>query len=85
MIHSIHQMIGRADTQARLPSGVWARAVPIPFVGGIIDRARDAWAILIADAFAVRWPRLGELEVALDWCPESEIEAKGKGVSPEER
>lgn len=73
MIHQLHNMIGGPDDataiKVRLGNGMvreaWVRAVPLPFFGGLVDRFRDAWAVIRGDAFAVRWPEPGDLEVAL--------------------
>lgn len=69
MIHSINHMIGGANTSttARTFDGkeVWVRSVPLPFFGGLLDRMRDAWWVLTGRAYAVRWPRPGDLERAL--------------------
>lgn len=73
MIHRLRDMIGDAtcgvrirldDVDGRKRYG-WARAVPLPFFGGLLDRLRDAWAVIQGDAYAVVWPEPGELERAL--------------------
>jgi len=62
-------MIAPSNIQAgiTLPDGreAWVRAVPEPFCGGLLDRLRDALAIIRGKAFAVQWPAPGELERAL--------------------
>lgn len=63
MIHQLRDMISGPGTQAQTPRG-WASAVPLPFYGGLLDRCRDAWAVLTTRAYAVRWPEPGELEDA---------------------
>lgn len=50
---------------ARCRLGQWVRAMHEPFRGGLLDRLRDAVAVLSGRAFAVRWPRDGEFEQAL--------------------
>lgn len=73
MIHSLHHMIGspQCATAVRVSLGngivreAWVRSVPLPFFGGLFDRLRDAWAVIRGDAYAVRWPEPGDLEVAL--------------------
>lgn len=63
MIHRLHHMIGSPECSTE-KDGRWVRAVPMPFYGGLFDRARDAWAVLTERAFAVRWPEPGEFEAA---------------------
>lgn len=65
MIQRLASMVAPEGVQAGLPDGRWVRAVPEPFHGGLIDRARDAWAVLRGDVYAVRWPTPGELEQAM--------------------
>jgi hypothetical protein len=74
MIHSLHHMIGSPNCSTgpiRVDLGngdvreAWVRAVPLPFFGGLFDRIRDAWAVIKGEAYAVRWPEPGDLEVAL--------------------
>jgi hypothetical protein len=70
MIHSLYDMIGNAETQSLTPVGPRC-AVPLPFMGGLFDRLRDAWAVLKGfdnngrGVAAVRWPQAGDLEAAL--------------------
>lgn len=63
-IHRLRDMIGAKNCQAGLPDGRWVRAVPEPYTG---NRIKAAWAVLTGKAFAVEWPKDGELEAALDW------------------
>lgn len=65
MIHCLIDMIGSAEDSARHPVWGYVRAVPHPFYGGLFDRLRDARAVVAGRAFAVRWPKDGELETAL--------------------
>jgi len=69
MIHRLGRMIGSPQVGCRLPNGLYVRAVPEPFFGGLFDRLRDAAAIIRGDAYAVRWPEAGELEAALADVP----------------
>jgi hypothetical protein len=82
VIHSINDMIADPSCQtecvldAYTEKGwqrrrAWVRAVPLPFYGGILDRLRDAWAVLRGKAYAVRWPQPGELEIALEGAREA--------------
>lgn len=64
MIHSLQSMIANGAT-TDIGCGVYVRAVPLPFYGGLFDRVRDAWAVMTERAYAVRWPRPGELEEAI--------------------
>lgn len=64
MVHRLADLIGDRHTRAQTDRG-WARAVPLPFYGGLFDRLRDAWLVLTSRAYAVRWPAAGELEQAL--------------------
>lgn len=65
MIHRLRDMIGSTHVSTHIPGRGWARAVPLPFYGGLIDRLRDAYAVVTSRAYAVRWPDGGELEDAL--------------------
>lgn len=65
MIHRLRHMIGSAQCGQSHPTMGYVRAVPCPFYGGLFDRLRDAAAVVRGNAFAVRWPKGGELEMAL--------------------
>ncbi len=65
MIHSLYSMIGHPDTQAGLKDGRWVRAVPMPYPSTVIERILEAWAVFVGRAYAVRWPKAGDLEDAL--------------------
>lgn len=65
MIHRLHHMIGSRQVGQSHPLMGYVRAVPSPFYGGLLDRLRDAIAVVRGDAFAVKWPEGGELEKAL--------------------
>ena len=69
MIYRIRNLIGPERIHAWMPlgdsTGVWVRAVPLPFAPGFLARLYAAWAVLMGDAHAVRWPEPGELEEAL--------------------
>lgn len=65
MIRRLRHMIGSVQVGESHPEFGYVRAVPHPFYGGIFDRCRDAAAVLRGTAFAVRWPKGGELEMAL--------------------
>jgi hypothetical protein len=84
MIHKLSDMIGTPDVTTQDNLGRIVRAVPLPFRGGIVDRARDAWAVFRGDVFAVRWPEAGELERTLnpyaDYKVGNSDEDQGSGV-----
>lgn len=71
MIHNLRHMIGSPEVGESHPTRGYVRAVPCPFYGGLLDRLRDAAAVVKGSAFAVRWPKGGELEHALGdkWVP----------------
>jgi hypothetical protein len=70
MIHRLRNMIGGPDVGCGMPDGRYVRAVPCPFYGGLFDRLRDARAVVMGNAYAVRWPEPGELEAALTPLPQ---------------
>src|SRR5574337_1715097 len=47
------------DAQAGLPDGRWVAAVSEPYTG---NRLQAAWWILTGRAFAMLWPKAGDLE-----------------------
>jgi len=65
MIFSLRDLIPDACMGRQIGTGQWVRAMHVPFQGGIIDRGRDAWAVLTGRAVAVRWPHDGEFEQAI--------------------
>ncbi|MBB5762186.1 hypothetical protein HNR01_001806 [Methylorubrum rhodesianum] len=69
MIHRLHHMIGSPQVGQSHPTMGYVRAVPCPFYGGLLDRLRDAVAVVRGEAFAVKWPEGGELEKALGSNP----------------
>lgn len=62
-IHRLSDMIAPKGNQAQAAPGVWVRAVPLPYSGG---RIKAAWAVLTGKAYAIHWPKAGDLERALD-------------------
>lgn len=62
MIHTLQNMIGNQNTKTRDDNGNYVRAVPLPFHGGIIQRLVSAWWVVVGKAYAVQWPKPGELE-----------------------
>jgi len=70
MIHRLHNLFPASDCSTEI-KGRWVRAVGLPFEGGLLDRLRDAWNVLIGKCFAVYWPTDGELETILDRAGET--------------
>lgn len=62
MIYTIRDLVGSADCQSSSDGLRWSRAVPLPYYGGYLTAA---WAVLCGRAVAVRYPKNGELEQAL--------------------
>ena len=62
-IHTLADLIGGKHISQQTPDGHWVRAVPVPYYGGSL---LAAWEVLRGRAFAVRWPKGGELEKALE-------------------
>ena len=61
-IHRLADMIGNENEQAGLPDGRWVRAVSLPYTGA---RLTAAWAVLRGRAYAIQWPKAGDLERVL--------------------
>jgi len=57
-IHTIAD-IYHPDAQAGLPDGRYVAAVCEPYTG---NRVTAAWWVLTGRAYAMRWPRPGDLE-----------------------
>jgi len=63
VIYTIRDLVGDESCKSGPDSrGRWSRAIPVPFYGGYLQAA---WAVLQGRAVAVRYPRSGELEQAL--------------------
>lgn len=60
MIHRLKDLIGPASEVSAC-----GRVPPDPVPAGVFGRLRDAWAVVCGRAFAVAWPKPGELEEAL--------------------
>jgi len=65
MIMSLASMIAPEGVIQKLPNGGWARGVPMPYPGNLFERCADAIQIVMGRAYAVRWPKPGDLERAL--------------------
>ena len=62
-IHTVHDMFGNLNkVGAGLPDGRYVAAVPEPYDG---NKLVAAWWVLTGRAYAVVWPKPGELEAAL--------------------
>lgn len=64
-IHTIHSVVGESYTNQQNEYGRWCRAVPVPYQAGLRLRLVAAWWVLTGRAYALRWPKPGELEAAL--------------------
>lgn len=62
-VHCIASMYGGRGIQAGLPDGRRVTAVAEPYSA---NRLVAAWWVLTGKAYAVRWPKPGELEDALN-------------------
>ena len=60
-VHTISSMYG-AGIQAGLPDGRWVAAVAEPYTA---NRVVAAWWVLTGRAYAMIWPKAGDLERAL--------------------
>lgn len=65
MIHKIGNMIGSSDISSSSDGKHWFRAVPSPFYDGLFGRIRNAWYVVRGKAYAVEWPKPGDLEKLL--------------------
>jgi hypothetical protein len=60
-------MIAPKSIAAGMPDGRYVRAVPEPYyVLGIRERLTVAWWVMTHRAFAVQWPKPGDLEKAIE-------------------
>lgn len=66
-VHRLQDMIGSQAVTTGLPDGRWVRCVPEPYTGNCW---RAAWHVLTGRAFAVQWPKSGDLETILGIEPE---------------
>lgn len=57
-VHAIGD-IYHPDVGAQTPDGKWVAAVAVPYDG---NRLRAAWWILTGRAYAMLWPKAGDLE-----------------------
>jgi hypothetical protein len=65
-VYRLADMIGSVNVATLIETYGYVRAVPLPFQGGIICRLRGAVEVLRGNAYAVDWPKAGDLEKALD-------------------
>ena len=61
MVYRLRHLIGSSSVST--PQG---RAVPLPYYEGLLGRARAALAVLKGKAVAVKWPKEGEFEEAVN-------------------
>ena len=66
MILSLRHLLPARDCSSEIAPGLWVASMPLPFQGGLLDRARDAWSVLTGRTFAVRYPVDGELEAIME-------------------
>jgi hypothetical protein len=62
-VYQLADLLGSKHCGAGLPDGRYVRAVSTPFFGGNIHAA---WEVLRGRAYAIEWPKPGDLEKALD-------------------
>lgn len=60
-VHTIGDIYS-ANCDAGLPSGRYVKAVALPYTA---NRFRAAWWVLTGRAFALLWPKAGDLEAAI--------------------
>ena len=67
MIFTLRDLIPHSQAMTYSLTGQWVRAMHLPFYDGLIERFRNAWAVLKGPhcAVAVRWPKDGEFEQAM--------------------
>lgn len=61
-VHTIFDICGDTSVGAGLPDGRYVRAIPEPYSA---NRLVAAWWVFIGRAYAIIWPKAGELEAAL--------------------
>lgn len=61
-IHSIFDVVGTKCVQTYIEPYGYVRAVRVPYSG---NRIGAAWAVLTGKAYAIEWPKHGDLEEAL--------------------
>lgn len=64
-IYHLRDMVGHVSVQTPIEIYGYVRAVPSPFRGGLVCRIRGAWAVIKGQAYAIEWPKAGDLEKAL--------------------
>lgn len=76
----IHRIcdIYQPGVQAGLPDGRWVVAVPLPYQGNVFERLRAAWCVFRERAYALEWPKAGDLESALNVEPQTRRPMKGQ-------
>lgn len=64
-IHTIRDLVAPPGVQAGLPDGRYVRAVAEPYSCNLFEGIRAAWWVLTGRAYAVIWPKPGDLEQAI--------------------
>lgn len=64
-MYRLSNLIGHFGVERHMPDGRWVRAVPAPYHASIFERLKPALLVLIGKAYAIEWPKDGELEDAL--------------------
>ena len=71
-VHTIKDIYSKNVT-AGLPEGLWVWAVAEPYTA---NRLVAAWWVLTGRAYALQWPRTGDLEDTLGYLPRRGLESK---------
>jgi hypothetical protein len=65
MIFRIRDLLPSPNASTQIGTGQWVCAMHEPFYDGLIERFRNAWAVIKGDAVTVYWPKNGEFEQAM--------------------
>lgn len=61
-VHRISDVVGSKQNSALTDRG-YVRAIPLPYTG---NRLYAAYQVLMGNAYALQWPKDGDLEKALE-------------------
>lgn len=64
-VHTISDIF-HPDCEAGMPDGSYVKAVAVPYTAG---RLKAAWWVLTGRAYALLWPKAGDLERAIGQKP----------------
>ena len=64
-VFRLRDMIGSMGHETQMVDGRYVRGVPEPFWYGLFPRLRAAREIIAGRAYAVEWPKPGEIEAAM--------------------